>query len=159
MRKWAGRGREDVYRKKDDRPVSKNNLYTLLCAGVIAGLAAPAIAQTYDCEIRQRTWASLVSENYRFEINTDKGQVTVLDSIIRFVQGKPLMAVLEPVSEAEQRVAWSVEEVPTAPEGGPTQAGFEATLVEGEPVEVRVKAVWSDGSEAGTGKGRCARVE
>lgn len=131
-----------------------------LAAGALALIAAtPAVAQTYDCEIRQRSWAGLISETYRFEIEAEKGRVMVLDPIIRFANGKPVKGTLEAVSETETRVIWGVEDVPIAPEGGPTDATFEAVLTEGESVEVKVTATWSDESDAGNGKGRCALAQ
>ena len=133
---------------------------TLLCAASMSLLlAAPAVAQTYDCNIRQRSWAGLISESYRFEIDTEKARATVLDPIIRFARGKPVKALLEMVSDTETRITWEVKDVPIAPEGGPTDAVFEAVMTEGETLDVEVKALWSDESEAGTGKGRCAPAE
>ncbi|MBR9842920.1 MAG: hypothetical protein GYB25_07160 [Rhodobacteraceae bacterium] len=122
-------------------------------------IAAPVMAQTYDCNIRQRSWAGLISESYRFEIDAAKGRVSVLDPIIRFSRGKPVKGALEVVSEEEQRVTWEVKDVPIAPEGGPTDARFEAILTEGETLDVQVKALWTDESDAGTGKGRCTPAE
>ena len=135
------------------------HLSVLAAGGLVVLAAAPALAQTYDCNIRQRSWAGLISENYRFEIDAEKGRVNVLDPIIRFAYGKPIKGVFETVSESETRVIWQVEEVPIAPEGGPTEARFEAMIVTGETVDVDLKALWSDESDAGNGKGRCTFVE
>ncbi|MCW9041954.1 MAG: hypothetical protein OQK05_01305 [Pseudopelagicola sp.] len=137
---------------------------TCLSAGLFAGcltvlLAAPALAQTYDCNIRQRSWAGLISESYRFDVDAERDRVEVLDPIIRFARTKPVKGALEAVSPTEFRVTWGVEDVPIAAEGGPTDATFEAVLMEGETLEVQVRATWSDQSDAGSGKGRCVRAE
>ncbi|WP_243612000.1 hypothetical protein [Shimia aestuarii] len=133
---------------------------SVLAAGALSLLiAAPALAETYECEIRQRSWAGLISESYRFEIEAEKGRVLVLDPIIRFAEGKPVKGAFESLSDTESRVMWSVEDVPIAPEGGPTDATFEAVLTKDETTTVQVKAVWSDESDAGNGKGRCVLAQ
>lgn len=133
--------------------------HVIAAAGLTLVMATPALAQSYECNIRQRSWAGLISESYRFDVDVAKGRVAVLDPIIRFARGKPAKGVLEIISETETRVTWEVEDVPTAPAGGPTDARFEAVLSEGERIEVQVSAVWSDETEAGTGKGRCTISE
>ncbi len=141
-------------------PVFTSIHRSFLAAGGLVVLAtAPALAQTYDCNIRQRSWAGLISESYRFEIDVEKGRVSVLDPIIRFAYGKPVKGAFEAVSEGETRVIWQVEDVPIAPEGGPTDATFEAMLVTGETLDVELNALWSDESDAGNGKGRCTLAE
>ncbi len=86
---------------------------TCLSAGLFAGcltvlLAAPALAQTYDCNIRQRSWAGLISESYRFDVDAERDRVEVLDPIIRFARTKPVKGALEAVSPTEFRVTWGV---------------------------------------------------
>lgn len=127
--------------------------------GLSVLMAAPAFAQVYDCNIRQRSWAGLISEVYRIELNTEREQALVFDPIIRFARGKPVKGAFVTPSEGETRVTWEVEDVPIAVEGGPTDARFEAVLTQGDLLEVRISATWSDGSDAGNGKGRCALAE
>ena len=138
------------------KPVYRSLLAAL---GLSAVMTAPALAQAYDCNIRQRSWAGLISEAYRFEIDAERGQALVLDPIIRFALGKSAKGGYESLADGAQKVMWEVEDVPIAPEGGPTDARFEAVLTEGEHLEVQLSATWSDGSEAGTGKGRCTLAE
>ena len=127
--------------------------------GLSVLMTAPALAQAYDCNIRQRSWAGLISEAYRIEINADRDQSLVFDPIIRFARGKPVKGTFESTEEGATRVTWEVGDVPIAPEGGPTDARFEAVLTEGEHLEVQITAIWSDGSDAGNGKGRCTLAE
>ena len=127
--------------------------------GLSVLMTAPAFAQAYDCNIRQRSWAGLISEAYRIEINAERDQSLVFDPIIRFARGKPVKGGFERLSDSERRVSWEVDDVPIAPEGGPTDARFEAVLTEGEHLEVQITATWTDGSDAGNGKGRCTPAE
>ena len=109
------------------------------------------MAQVLDCNITQRSWAGIVTEWYSFDLDMKKNRVTVSDAVIRFVEGKPLKAEVEFVDENEARLRWSVRKLPTDENRG---GDFVATLNIAEK-RLNVEAMYSDGGDAGTGKGIC----
>ncbi|GAA6162669.1 hypothetical protein NBRC116590_03730 [Pelagimonas sp. KU-00592-HH] len=113
--------------------------------------ASAASAQVVDCNITQRSWAGIVTEWYSFDLDMKKTRITVSDAVIRFVDGKPLKAEVESLDENEARLRWSVKKLPT----DETRGGDFVAVLNIAEKRLNVEAKYSDGGDAGTGKGIC----